>query len=71
MTNKKMLITSKGDFNRLKKIVTKKCFDEKFEVSMKVVSEILAEDVMMKLYFEDSRMATTDEISELKKKGLL
>lgn len=71
MTNKKMLITSKSDLNNLKKIVNKKCFDEKFTVSMKVVAEVIAEDVMLNLYFNDSRMATTDEIYELKKKGLL
>lgn len=68
---KKMLITSKEDLNRLKKIVTKECFDNKFAVSMNVVSEILADDAMVKLYFEDSRMATTDEICELKSRKLL
>ena len=66
----KMLITSKSDFMNLKKIVTKKCFDEKFTVAMNVVSEILAEDAMLELYFNDSRMATTDEISEIKRCAL-
>lgn len=68
---KKMLITSKEDLNRLKKIVTKECFDNKFAVSMNVVSEVLADDAMVKLYFEDSRMATTDEVFELKSRKLL
>lgn len=52
-------------------MVTKEAFHEKFDVSMKVVSQILAEDVIISLYFEDSRMATTDELIELKKKGVL
>ena len=66
-----MLITSKSELNAIKKIVTKKVFDEKFAVSMKVVAEAIAEDAMLSLYFNDSRMATTDEISDLKKLGLL
>jgi hypothetical protein len=71
MTAKKMLITSKSDFNAIKKIVTKDTFYNKFVVSMKVVAEVTAEEAMMNLYFEDSRMATTDEILDLKKRGLL
>jgi hypothetical protein len=71
MTTKKMLITSKSDFMNLKKIVTKKCFDEKFTVAMNVVSEVLAEDAMVNLYFEDSRMLTTDEVIDLKNQGVL
>jgi hypothetical protein len=71
MTKKKMIITSKVDFNAIKKMVTKEVFYEKFEVSMKLVAEILAEDAIVNAYFDDSRMATTDEIAELKKRGLL
>ncbi len=71
MTKKKMIITSKVDFNAIKKMVTKEVFYEKFEVSMKLVAEILAEDAIVNAYFDDSRMATTDEIVELKKRGLL
>jgi len=67
MTNKRKLITNKANVRLIKKLMTKEAFHAKFEVSMKVVCEILAEDAIVKLYFNDSRAATADEISELKK----
>lgn len=69
MTKKKML-TNKANVKLIKKLMTDKAFNEKFEVSMKVTCEILAEDAMLELYFNDSRMATTDEISEIKRCAL-
>lgn len=71
MTDKKMLITSKKDFDAIKKIVTKDTFYKKFEVSMKVVAQVVAEDAITNLYFEDSRVATADEIKSLKESGLI
>ena len=68
---KKMLITRRRDFEALKKMTTAKDFYSKFEVSMDLVAEIVIEEAMVNLYFEDSRMATTDEIAELKKMKLL
>lgn len=67
----KKLITNKVNFKLIKKLMTKESFHNKFTVSMKVVGEIIAEDAMLYLYFNDSRMVTSDEISELKKIGLL
>lgn len=67
----KMLITTKSDFNKLKKIVTAETFYKKFTVSMDVVAEVTAEDAMEKLYFEDSRVASATELAQLKKSGLL
>ena len=69
--SKKILITNKENFKIIKKLMTKESFNEKFEVSMKVVSQILAEDGMVELYFNDSRIATTEEILDLKKKNAL
>lgn len=48
-TMNKMLITTKNDFNKLKKIVTAETFYNKFVVAMDVVSEVVAEDAMEKL----------------------
>ncbi len=70
MTKKKIIIASKVDFNAIKKMVTKEVFYDKFEVSMKLVSEMLAEDAIVNAYFNDSRMATTDELAKLKKSSL-
>ena len=67
MTKKKKLLTNKANVRLIKKLMTKEAFHAKFEVSMKIVCEILAEDAMIELYFNDSRMATTEEILELKK----
>lgn len=69
--SKKMLIKEKVHFEAIKKMTTKDEFFKKFDVSMNVVSEVLAEDAMINLYFEDSRMATTDEILDLIKLGFL
>jgi hypothetical protein len=66
-----MLIKRRVDFDAIKKLTTKEDFYNKFDVSMDVVAEVLIEEAMVNLYFEDSRMATTDEILELKKLGLL
>lgn len=74
MTNKKelkkMLITKRRDFEFLKKLTTKEDFYSKFEVSMDVVAEVIAEEAMVNLYFGDSRVATADEIADLKKMKL-
>lgn len=67
----KMLISKRRDFEFLKKLTTKEDFYSKFEVSMDVVAEVVAEEAMVNLYFEDSRVATADEILELKKMKLL
>ena len=71
MTKKKMLVTSKNDFNALKKIVSRDTFYKKFVLAMNVVSEITAEEAVTNLYFEDSRMLTTDELADLRQKGLI
>ena len=66
---KKMLITKKKDFYALKKIVTKEVFYNKFVLSMKLVSEITAEDAITNLYFEDSRALTAVERKNFIKSG--
>ena len=68
--NKKKMLTNKANVKLIQKLMTKEAFHAKFEVSMKVTCEILAEDAMLELYFNDSRMATTDEISEIKRCAL-
>ena len=68
---KKMMITSKAKFELLKKMMTKEDFYSKFEVSMNVVSEVIAEDAITNAYFEDSRVPTPEEMMTLKKSGLL
>ena len=67
--NKKILVDSKNKFEILKKMMTKERFYDKFVVSMKVVSEVIAEEAMTNLYFEDSRMLTTEEMKALRKSG--
>lgn len=71
MTKKKKLLTNKENVKLIKKLMTKEAFDANFEVSMKVVCEILTENAMDNLYFNDSRMATAREILELKGKFVL
>ena len=67
----KMLITRRRDFDFLKKLTTKEDFYNKFTVSMDVVAEVVAEEAMVNLYFEDSRVPTADEILDLKRMKLL
>jgi hypothetical protein len=67
---KKKIITSKANVRLIKKLMTEDAFNAKFEVSMKLVSEMLAEDAIFNAYFNDSRMATTDELAKLKKSSL-
>ena len=67
MTKKKKILTNKANVKLIKKLMTEDAFNAKFEVSMKITCEILAEDAMVNLYFNDSRVATAEEIVELKK----
>lgn len=65
MTTKKKLIKTIGEFNILKKMVTRDAFYEKFELSMELVAKITAEEALTKLYFEDSREMTSAEKKQL------
>lgn len=63
----KMLITSLEDYKFLKMTVSEESFKERFVVAMKVTSALLIEEVMVNLYFEDSRVMTAEELSAFKK----
>lgn len=63
----KLLITSVNDYRILKMAVSEKSFNERFVVAMKVTSELLADEAMVNLYFEDSRVLTADELDAFKK----
>lgn len=71
MTSKKKLLTNKENVKLIKKLMTDEAFNEKFKVSNKVFCEIIVDEAIFNLYFNDSRIATADEISELKKIGIL
>ena len=60
--NKKMLVKSRLNFDMLKKMTTKEDFHNKFEVAMHVVAQVLAEETMVNLHFEDSRVPTSQEM---------
>jgi len=62
----KLLITSVNDYRFLKMTVSEKSFKEKFVVSSEITATILAEDAMVSLYFEDSRVMTAEELADFK-----
>lgn len=64
--NTKFLITTVEDYNLAKMTLSAKDFKERCIVSSEVVSEILANECITNLYFEDSRLATKKEIKNLK-----
>jgi hypothetical protein len=67
----KKIITNKKNVKLIKKLMTDEAFNEKFKVSMKIVQEIIADEIIVNSYFEDSRMATTDEIQNLMTQGIM
>ena len=72
MTNKKKLILkTRAEVDFARKFLKAEVFNEKFIVSMKVVSEELAEQALVNDYFDDSRMALPEEISDLSRNGLV
>lgn len=62
----KKIVNTKSDFEFLKKRMTKKDFYNNFEVSMNVVSEVIAEERVTNLYFEEDRLPNKEEMHMLK-----
>jgi hypothetical protein len=63
----KLLITSVDDYRFLKMTVSEESFKDRFVVSTKITTTILAEDAMVNLYFEDSRVLTAEELDAFKR----
>ena len=61
----KKVVKEKGYFEMLKGIMTKDAFNEKFELSMELVSELTAEEGMVAAEFTD-RVLTAEELKDFK-----
>ncbi len=62
MTNKRILIRNKENVKIVKKLLTDKDFNDKFQVPMEIVSEILSDSLMFHLHFDDNRLARHEEL---------
>lgn len=71
MKNKKFLIETVADLNFAKMTMSEKDFNERCIISPRIISSILAESCLERVYFEDSRTPSSDELNELKRKGFL
>lgn len=64
MTKDKKLITTKGQLDFCKKVMTKDEFDAKFEVATSLINKLVANDAMKNLCITDRAM-TPEELKTL------
>lgn len=71
MSKLKLLITTKENYKRIRKLVDNKTFEDKFDVRMDVVSQLLADECLIRLCFVDSRMAEAEDVRSLRHMGIM
>jgi len=59
--NKKKIISDRRELKALMDVLGAEAFNTKFEVSKDLTSLFLAEDCMVNMLFEDSRVMTKEE----------